>query len=243
MGMGHGGTGHGIEDEPHLRPGAAAAGDAIDREPALRPGRTLPTDPDDGIDQEPMHRRDGAPGPFADRFARRDPRIPWLVAAAGVVFGGPLAVLTAFLAAGEHPALAVLTIVVVAPLIEELGKNLVAIWVCERSPWLLPGRTGILLAAAGSGLGFAVIENLLYLHVYIADPSPALVRWRWTVCVALHVGCAVVAALGVVRARDEAHRTGRRGRIETMAPMIIAATAIHGAYNLIALVLDAADLV
>jgi RsiW-degrading membrane proteinase PrsW (M82 family) len=243
MGSDHIGTGHGIEDEPHLRRSPPPDDAGLDREPALRPGRTLPADPDDGIDQEPMHRRDDRPGPFADRFARADPRTAWLVAAAGVVLGGPLAVLTAFLAAGEHPALAILTVVVVAPLIEEIGKNLVAIWVCERSPWRLPGRTGIVLAAAGSGLGFAVIENLLYLHVYIADPSPALVRWRWSVCVALHVGCAVVAALGVARAWDEARRTGRRGRIETMAPLIIAAAAIHGTYNLIAIILEAVDLV
>jgi hypothetical protein len=47
----------------------------------------------------------------------------------------------------------------------------------------------------------------------------------------------------VARAWDEARRTGRRGRIETMAPLIIAAAAIHGTYNLIAIILEAVDLV
>jgi RsiW-degrading membrane proteinase PrsW (M82 family) len=95
-----------------------------------------------------------------------------------------------------------------------------------------------MVCGAMAGLLFAVIENVLYLKVYIPDPSPALVLWRWTVCVALHTGCSLVAASGVARVRTTSLQEGAPPALEHGARRILLAVVLHGVYNALALLLD-----
>jgi len=206
-------TGHGIADEQAWGSGDDP-GETLRDEPAF--GADVPTaagsdgeDPDHGLAAE---QPDGLPGPYAARFASADPVRLWTWMLLVALLGGPVAVASAFLAAGGASPLMILNAVVISPLVEELAKNLPCLWLCERRPWLLPDRAAIVFAAAVAGLSFAALENVLYLEVYLDAPTPRLVQWRWTVCVALHVGCAVIGSLGIARAWAEAQATGRRGR-------------------------------
>lgn len=201
--------------------------------------------PEDSVWQEPQaaSRPDAPPAtPYARWLADGQARTPawrsWLIAAALALVAGPFAIIGAFLVGGDWVPF-LLAVLVVGPLVEEIVKVGAPLMVVERWPYLFRARFQILLCAAASGLVFAAIENLLYLHVYIPDPTDALVRWRWTVGVALHLGCSLIAGLGVARVWSDALTRRAPPRPELAFPLIIAAVVIHGAYNAFAIVLEA----
>jgi RsiW-degrading membrane proteinase PrsW (M82 family) len=160
----------------------------------------------------------------------------WVLTLGLSLLAGPLAILAAFTnnAAGSE----FLLLVIVGPLVEEMGKVLAPLMVIEKNPARFTSGTQPIVCALAGGLIFAVIENLLYLNVYIDDPSPMLITWRWTVCVALHTGCSFVAGCGVAKIRHHSLTDRVPPTMETGAFLIIAAVVIHGVYNFMAILID-----
>ncbi len=238
----------GIEHEPWRKGGGARPDPSEEAaERTFRRERAHP-DPDREATQfsvydEPAYRA-AHPGPLppgaptyatwlAARRDRADPsrgrRIAFLI----MLAGGPFAVLGAFLGGSG-----LLSVIVWGPVTEELMKVALLLTLLELRPHVLTSRLQIHLAAAGSGLGFSVIENLIYLHVYVPDPAAALVVWRWTVCVVLHVGCSLIASLGVARAWSRCLAELEPPRLGIALRWLVAAIALHGAYNLLATILS-----
>lgn len=153
----------------------------------------------------------------------------WLVTLALAVAGGLWAVVGSFLGIAMGPG--VLYFVVVGPALEEAMKMAAGLWVVERRPYLFRSAFQILFSVTLSGLSFAGIENLLYLNVYVSEPSGSLALWRWSVCTALHSGCSLLAGVGLVVVWKEVWRFRARPRLEGAWPWYVAATAIHAAYN------------
>ncbi|MGA0332971.1 MAG: PrsW family glutamic-type intramembrane protease [Kiritimatiellia bacterium] len=164
------------------------------------------------------------------------PAAAWTRTVLFALLAGPLAVASAFLI--EHPGSGILMLVVAGPLIEELGKVLLPLMTVEKNPARFTRKSQLLLCAVAGGLVFSIIENLIYLHVYLPDPGPGLIWWRWTVCVALHVGCSFLAGWGVAKCWQEADEREEPARLETAAPLLLVAVGIHGVYNLMATFLD-----
>ena len=131
-----------------------------------------------------------------------------------------------------------LMVVVVAPITEEIMKIALAVWVCEKRPWLFSSPTQILICGLASGLVFAAIENVLYLT--FGASTPGLFLWRWTVCVLLHVTCSLIASIGVARVWTEFQRQERMPRLVDGSFWIVAAMLLHGTYNFAAVMLDVA---
>ena len=152
------------------------------------------------------------------------------------LIAGPLAILTAFY--NQPGGSQFLLLVVIGPLVEEMGKILAPLMMVERNPTQFTSAAQPIVCAIAGGLVFSIIENVLYLNVYIPDPSPMLITWRWTVCVALHTGCSFVAGCGVAKIRNRSLSDRKPPRMETGAFLIIAAVVIHGLYNLIAILID-----
>lgn len=166
----------------------------------------------------------------------------WAITIAVAALAGPWAILGALMASmyGQGAA-GVLAICVFGPVVEEVMKVAAGMYVVEKRPFFFRSGFQIVICALAGGLVFACIENLVYLNVYIHDPSLTMVRWRWTICVALHMGCSFIAGLGLMRIwRDTWHRT-QRPRIHLGFPYLVAAMVLHGAYNAFALVLALAD--
>jgi len=159
----------------------------------------------------------------------------WLVVIGLALCAGPLGVLTAFWGSGET-MFGVVAITIIGPMVEEMGKILALLMVVEKWPFLIRSKWQILCCGLLGGLAFAAIENLVYFYVYIPNPPAELVLWRWTVCVALHVGCSLLASYGVVRIWQEVWRTLRPPQVELGFPFWTAAMVIHGMYNALALV-------
>jgi hypothetical protein len=171
---------------------------------------------------------------LAERRARTGIVVSTLATIAVALASGPWGVVGSLVAQMGDNFFYVLMVVVFAPCIEEVMKVAAASFVVEKKPWLFRTRGQIVLVAALSGLTFATIENLMYLHVYIPDPSPAIVQWRWTVCVALHTGCSVIASLGLAKAWHEGMKTSTRPDLARAYPFMVAAVLVHGAYNAMA---------
>lgn len=175
------------------------------------------------------------------RVAERDVGRSWGITGLLALAAGPFAIVGAFAGAiwgGGQGLFGAIVLVVFGPIVEEVCKVALATYVVERKPYLFLSRAQILICAGAAGLVFSVIENLLYLHVYVRLPSAELVLWRWTVCVALHVGCSMLAGMGLARAWRDGMRDKRRPDLVPATRWLVGAIVLHGAYNALAIMLE-----
>lgn len=237
-------TGDSVFDEPQYQPGPFAADPSqhtADQRPA---GRAL----NDSVWAEPDRAPQitGRPAdPSRDLYARwlieHRHATPWweswAVTVGLALCAGPLAIATAFIGSGQS-MLMLLVIVFFAPACEEMAKILAALMMVEHKPYIFRSPVQILLCTATGGFVFACIENLVYLHIYVPNPSHALVMWRWSVCIALHTGCSIIAGMGVLRIWRNTMQHLRRPGTELGVPLFITAMIIHGSYNLAAVLIE-----
>jgi RsiW-degrading membrane proteinase PrsW (M82 family) len=164
----------------------------------------------------------------------------WALTLALAAVSGLWGILGALL--GSGPSAGLLAVVLFAPLVEEMAKISAPLMIVETRPYLFRSPLQILLCALASGLAFASIENFVYFNIYISNPSPELVAWRWTVCVALHAGCSLIAGLGVARIWRDVWSRRAKPRLAMGLPCFFAAMVVHGLYNSFAVGLALADL-
>lgn len=240
----------GIEDEPQYRGDAAP-------DPSEFRAAVPPLSPDGGytsIHQQAENsvwdepgismEHSGAPGAGAPSYSRHFARMrggtaaatTWLVTLGIALLAGPWAILCSLFST-PNTLFAVLILVAFAPMVEEVMKIGLAAWVVECRPWLFGFPAQIILCGLAAGLAFGVIENLIYLNVYIRDPEPWLVAWRWTVCTMLHVTCSGLASVGLARAWKAASLHGTKPDMAIAFPWLTGAIVLHGGYNAFSLFL------
>lgn len=218
---------HSVFDEPNFR-ALPVVKDAIEHEVWSEPG-LMP-------DAHPENAWQTYSGQLRLNWQNASPAASWLTVAGLVCVAGPFAVLSAFLKTASF-SFAVAAIVM-APLVEELGKAAAPLMTLERWPYRFVSGAQLVFVCVCSGLVFASIENLLYLHLYVKHPSAAFAAWRWTVCTALHAGCSLIAGLGLRRVWLATRSSLTRPDISKAAPYFITSMALHGAYNALALLLQ-----
>ena len=156
------------------------------------------------------------------------------------LLGGPFAVVGAILS-GQPGAGPVIYVVVFAPVIEELLKQSGMTFVVEKMPYRIFTFWQILFAGVVSGLVFGAIENLVYMGRFAAILSAQdlarLAAYRWAVCTPLHVVCAAIASLGLVRLWKKQLRDGRPADLAAAFPFFLPAMIVHGLYNVSAIFL------
>ena len=243
-----------VFDEPHVRGGGyrpdpsearvSSAGEGTDRgdesedervehtvwdEPGLSPVLAGAVPPAELTYRRWLEKRRGQVSPAKS----------WMVTFLVVLVAGPWAFLGAFWGRGQT-AFSIVALVLFGPIVEEMMKNAVGLYVVEKRPFLFRSSGQIAVCALAGGFVFAALENLLYLGVYTSSASIALVQWRWTVCVAMHMGCSLIVGMGLIRIWRDTWQRLARPRITLGFPFIVAAVIAHGAYNGFALVLAAA---
>lgn len=171
---------------------------------------------------------------FAERFAGTTRTRSWLVVTGLAIIGGPFAILGALSSVNSGTMIGLLAVVVVGPMLEEYLKAGATMIAIERRPYLFRFTWQVPIAVAGSALGFATVENLLYLGLYIEEPSESIALWRWTVCTALHAGCSLIAGMGLMRMLRRVRIEGAPPRTSIAFPYLVTAIAVHGTYNLLA---------
>lgn len=154
----------------------------------------------------------------------------WALTLALALVAGPFAVIGAFWNSGQS-IFGVLMMVVIGPVTEEIMKIAAPMLVVEKLPFAFRSGWQIVLCGLCGGLVFAAIENLLYIHVYVDDPTPSFIAYRWTVCVALHTVCSLIASIGVVRVWRDVWRRMSFPRTALAFPLLLTAIVVHGAYN------------
>jgi hypothetical protein len=235
-----------VENEPQFRDRPFAPGPGDAPEAALRTyvDRSSAIDVDHSVWDEPTLAADltGAPGPEQVTYARwldskiADTSYPksLIVTAALIAVAGPFGIFGALFSgtSGSLSAAGLVAVCIVGPITEEVAKIAATMWVVEKRPYLFKSIWQILVAAAAGGLFFGVIENLIYLNIYIPGASPQLARWRWLVCTGLHLNCSFVAGVGLARVWDHAMRNRLPPQLGRGMPYFATAMLGHGLYNL-----------
>ena len=168
------------------------------------------------------------------RLAETSERTGWAVAVAATLVGGLWAVVASLI--GIHQSAAggwggFVLMVVFGPAVEETMKISTAACVVELRPYLFRRVEQLRLATIGAAAVFAALENVIYLNIYHPNHTFEFALFRWTVCVALHVGCTAVACHGLIRPWRQALNELRRPKITRGVPMLVMAILLHGAYN------------
>jgi hypothetical protein len=238
--------------EPHLRDGHAPDPSEAKAEAALAHRKPADDEAEHTVWDEPGIAPELAGSPSTDdvtyarwldrRRAETSPERSWAVTLGLMLAGGPWAVLGAMYGSGQTFS-SIVAIVFVAPLVEELMKVAAALTVVERRPFLFRNPAQILLCCVGAGAAFAALENLLYTYAYIpaatgAAPTAGMLAWRWGVCTALHMGCAFIGGLGLVRIWRDVWERKARARLPLGFPCLVIAIAVHGVYNTFALIIQ-----
>jgi hypothetical protein len=153
----------------------------------------------------------------------------WITTLTVAVLAGPLSIVGTLIQGTAAGGL--IGVVVIGPTIEEVMKIALPVWLVEKRAWKFRSVSQILVCCFASGLAFAAIENLVYLRVHIANPTPGIIQWRWSVCVLLHASCSFIAGLGVARMWTQFQVARSQPDLKHAATAILTAIVLHGTYN------------
>ena len=171
---------------------------------------------------------------------------PFLSILAGVA-GGLFAVPAIFLdtfgsSLGFGLVLGAAVLVVVGPFAEETLKQSGAVFQLEKMRGSIRYDWQFFLSGALGGAVFSVLENLIYQYIYLRNLPPEkladVMAFRWTICTALHILCTVISSMGLRRVWRESLAKNCPFRLSEAFPWFVAATAVHGLYNLSMVLLD-----
>jgi RsiW-degrading membrane proteinase PrsW (M82 family) len=168
--------------------------------------------------------------------------LPVLSALVGMA-GGFFAVPAVFLSGiGRWSLFNLILIVLIGPFAEETLKQSGAIFQLEKMRGSIRHDWQFFLSGVLGGAVFSVLENLIYRHIYLRELTPeklaAVMAFRWTICMMLHILTTVVSSMGLRRVWRESLAKERPCRISEAFPWFAAATAVHGLYNLTVTLLD-----
>jgi len=167
------------------------------------------------------------------------PAYQYLLAFLMALIGGALGIIGAIFQEAQTAATYLLLPFLGAPIVEEAlkpaGLYLTLLW----WPRALNNQLFTAILCSISGLVFGMIESLVYVTVYVEDPSDGFILYRFTVTLALHAIASFVVGLGINhRILDWA--AGRSKLPKSSRNLYIAGVAIHAIYNTTAVILSIA---
>lgn len=164
-----------------------------------------------------------------------------ILAVSLAVAGGALGIIGAFVQEIRAGGFLLLPFIG-APVIEEALKPAGVYILLARWPHLLRGRLYTATLCALAGLAFGVVESLIYVNVYVGDPSGAFVLYRFTVTLAVHAVASFIVGLGIDTGLRE-WAAGRSPLPKRTRNFYIAGAALHAIYNTVAFSLEIAGVV
>ncbi|MDY6912248.1 MAG: PrsW family glutamic-type intramembrane protease [Chloroflexota bacterium] len=126
---------------------------------------------------------------------------------------------------------------VAAPIFEEAIKPCGVYWLLAKKPQALPNQKYIAFLAALAGLSFALIENLLYLEVFFPEHNHAMVVWRYSVCILVHVSCSYTVGFGINQ-KLIAWVRGEVPFLQGNRRFFFIPMAVHSLYNISAFLIE-----
>lgn len=125
---------------------------------------------------------------------------------------------------------------VVAPVVEEVMKPVGVYLLLARWPWLLRGQVYTASITALGGLGFGVVENLVYLYIYVPQHTTAFVAFRFTAPLLMHITASFVVGMGLNRRFIDSMQ-GKEPFLAGSWPFFLGGIVLHAAYNITVAVL------
>jgi len=144
---------------------------------------------------------------------------------------GPFAILGVFYSTTSYSSFFLLNVVIIGPLMEEALKTGSVLMTVEKKPFYFKNSSQIIITSAMGGLLFGVIENLVYFHVYIDNPTDEIIAFRWLVCTSLHVACSIISGMGIRRIWVDVFERMSNPRISLWLPYFFTAFSVHATYN------------
>ena len=171
--------------------------------------------------------------------SERTPAYQYVLTIILAIVGGFLGILGAVIQEIQSTTTYILLPFLGAPIIEEAlkpsGLYLALLW----WPRALTSQLFTAMLCALSGLVFGVIESFVYVTLYVEDPSDEFIVFRFSVPLGLHAACSYLVGLGLNQQVID-WAAGRAKLPRATRNFYIAAVALHGAYNTIAVVLSVA---
>jgi RsiW-degrading membrane proteinase PrsW (M82 family) len=158
----------------------------------------------------------------------RTPLAAWAVPVIAIG-GSVLAILGSIIQ--EATALPILATFFVAPMVEESMKPVGLYILLAYRPEVLTSRFYTARLAAMAGAGFGAIESTVYVTVYVENPTPEFIAFRYTVPVLLHTVASFIFGFGINQ-RLKASMWGEVPFLSGNWPYFVAAIALHSAYNI-----------
>jgi DNA-directed RNA polymerase subunit RPC12/RpoP len=164
---------------------------------------------------------------YRERQAAMSSRQSWALMILAALFAAPAAVVGAVIISAPSP----FTVLILAPAAEEAIKIVAIVLIADAKPFFIKDSRQIWIAAAASALLYAVVHNAVILAWFAATPTLGLILGRWIGCTALHLGCTVLAARGVVAAWEKADHEARMPKISEAAWPLTHAVVLHAGLN------------
>jgi len=102
-------------------------------------------------------------------------------------------------------------------------------------PQALPNRYYTAFLAALTGLAFGLVENQIYLRVYVPDHSHEMALIRYTACLPLHVIASFIFGLGINQKLVSAVK-GEIPLFSANKRFFITAMSLHAAFNIVVVI-------
>ena len=180
------------------------------------------------------------PAPSAESTQSSPSRAPayqYVLAVLVALVGGLLGIIGAIFQEAQTTLTYVLLPFIGAPIIEEAlkpsGIYLALLW----WPRALRSQLFTAVLCALSGLVFGIIESLVYVTLYVDNPSDEFIVFRFSVPLGLHAACSYLVGLGLNQQVID-WAAGREKLPRASRNFYIAAVVIHGTYNLTAVILS-----
>lgn len=144
------------------------------------------------------------------------------------VLGGLIGILGAFIEEGKslNPFLPF----IVAPIVEEALKPAGVYFILGKYQRLLRSQLYTAFLCALAGVSFAVVENLVYLYIYIPQHSQSLVLYRFTVNVFVHSLTSFILGFGINQSLISSVK-GEVPFLKGSKKFFVIAILIHAIYN------------
>ena len=120
----------------------------------------------------------------------------WLVTFIVAILSGPLGLLLVAFNGLEFNRTSFISVCLFAPLVQEICKNAIALWVVERRPYFFTGWFQIFFCSLASGTIFVIIINSVWgLFGYQQQPSELVIAWM--LFLPMHLATSTLVATGL----------------------------------------------
>jgi len=230
-----------VFNEPHLRARLADSNqlppDQVADEPVLANQAKAPDAIEHSVWDEPSLTAQASPDALTwrkhlDEKNKSTSAVDsWIVTMGVLLLTGPVAALTSllfFLGSGQHGLTSVTMMCIVSPLLQEMFKIMIPLWITEKRPWLFKSWFQFFLIALTTGTIFALVNIFLVLW-FLPDTTMTFV-FKWIIVMGLHLITTTISMTGVERIWRQTNAEGKPPRVEVGYPFFITAIGIHMAF-------------